>query len=143
MEQIKQTYQEIGEFLDAGRRYLEQHPEDSKLRYAVNRTVKSATRLMTDYRDKVDEINIKHCLAADDGKGEILRDDRGQYKFTKEGMLKRNAEVSALVRSEVSFDVHFATDLPKDLSQADRDSFLGVVIRENNEEPTKLEVVSG
>lgn len=142
METIKLTYQEIGEFVDAGRRYIEQHQEDSKLRYAINRTLKSATRIMTDYRDKVDEINIKHCLAADEGKGEILRDDRGQYKFTKEGMLKRNADVGALVRTEVPFEVHFATDLPKDLSQADQDSFSGIVIRENDEEESKLEVVN-
>jgi hypothetical protein len=97
---------------------------------------------MSDYRDKVDEINIKHCLAADDGKGEILRDDRGQYKFTKEGMLKRNAEIAKLMHSEIPLEVHFATQLPDDLAISDRDSFLGFVIRgEENESTTNLEVV--
>lgn len=141
MEKIKRTYQEIGEFSEAARNYLAAHPADNtKFSYALNRTAKSANRVLTDYREKIDEINVKNCLAADDGKGEILRDDRGQYKFSKEGMLKRNVEVSKLMRSEVDLDVHFASDLPKELSASDKDNFLGFVIRD--EEETKLEVVS-
>jgi hypothetical protein len=141
METIKRTYQEVGEFSDAARRYLQSNPQESKLRYALNRTLKSVTRLMAEYRDKVDEINIKHCLAADDGKGEILRDDRGQYKFVKDAMLKRNAEVTKLMHSEVELEVHFATQLPDDLPISDRESFLGFVIRDDGESATNLEVV--
>lgn len=140
METIKRTYQEIGEFSEAAKGYLQTNPTENKLRYALNRTAKSANRVMTEYREKIDEINVKNCLAADDGKGEILRDERGQYKFSKDGMLKRNSEVSKLMRSEVEFDVHFASDVPTELSPTDRDNFLGFVIRD--EEPTKLEVVS-
>lgn len=141
METITRTYQEIGEFSDAGRRYLQSNPQENKLRYAINRTLKSVGRVMQDYRDKVDEINIKHCLAADDGKGEILRDERGQYKFTKEGMLKRNAEVAKLTHTDVKLEVHFVTELPKELSISDRDAFLGFVIRDEEPE-TQLEVVN-
>ena len=56
-------------------------------------------------------------------------------------MLKRNSEVSALVISSVAFDVHFASNLPPDLSAADRENFLGFVIRDEEME-SKLEVVS-
>src|SRR5947209_18516731 len=91
MESIEKTYQDVNEFYQAAQRYLQEHPEDNKLRYALNRTMKSAGRVLADYQDKVEEINIEHCLAANEGKGEILRDDRGQYKFTKDGMLKRKS----------------------------------------------------
>src|SRR5205823_4610183 len=140
METIKRTYQEIGEFSDAARNYLAANPTENKFRYALNRTAKSAGRVLTEYREKIDEINIKNCLAAEDGKGEILRDERGQYKFSKDGLLERNKEVSKLMRTEVPIEVHFAPELPQDLSATDRDAFLGFVIRD--EEPTKLEVVN-
>src|SRR6266446_975287 len=140
METIQKSNQEINEFYSAAQRYLQGHPEDNKLRYALVRTVKSASRVLGQYQDGVEEVNINNCLAADDGKGAILRDARGEYQFNKEGALKRKAQIGELFRKKISLNVHFATNLPEDLSLSDRDAFLGFVIRE--EEQTKLEVVN-
>jgi len=139
METIKKTYQDLNEFYGVAQRYVQEHPEDNKLRYALGRTLKSAGRALSDYRDAVEEINVKHCLAADDGKGEILRDPNGQYKFTKDGMSKRNAEIAKLFRSTASLQVHFASELPKDLSLADRDNFVGFVIKEESVANSKVQ----
>ncbi len=140
MEKIETTYQEANEFFSVARGYLQMHPEDNKLRYALTRTMKSASRVLGEYQDGVEEININNCLAADDGKGAILKDARGEYQFNKEGALKRKAQIGELFRKKISLNVHFATNLPEDLSLSDRDAFLGFVIRE--EEETKLEVVN-
>jgi len=140
MEKIETTYQEANEFFGIARNYLQMHPEDNKLRYALTKTFKSASRVLGEYQDGVEEININNCLAADDGKGAILRDARGEYQFNKEGALKRKAQIGELFRRKISLNVHFASELPEDLSRSDRDAFLGFVVRD--EEETKLEVVS-
>jgi len=142
METIETTYQQANEFFSVARNYLQIHPEDNKLRYALTRTIKSASRLLGEYQDAVEEVNINNCLAADDGKGAILRDARGEYQFTKEGALNRKAQIGELFRKKVSLNVHFATELPKDLSLSDRDAFQGFVIRENDVVESKLEVVN-
>lgn len=142
MEKIETTNQDANEFFAHARSYLQTHPEDNKLRYALNRTMKSASRVLGEYQDGVEEININNCLAADDGKGAILKDTRGDYQFSKEGALKRKTQIGELFRKKISLDVHFATELPEDLSLADRDNFIGFVVREEDVKP-KLEVVSG
>lgn len=129
MEQVKKTYQEVIEFYNSANRYMQSHTENNKFNYALARTHKSAGRVFGAYKDRVGDLEVKHCLAADDGKGEILRDERGKMKFTKEGLLKCSEEQVALFTTEVPLDVHFAAEVPDDLSLVDRECFTGFVIR--------------
>lgn len=130
MDQIQSTYRDVIDFYNTANRWIQEHKEESKFRYAVARTLKSAGRVVGQYQDKIEGINIDFCMAEDDGKGEILRDPHGQYKFTKDGMRKRNDARAKLFDSPIKFDVHFASELPKELSETDRDAFLGFVIKE-------------
>lgn len=132
METIQKTFQEILEFSGYANKYLKDHPGDNKFRYALLRTVKFTNRVAITFNDRRDAINIKYCLAADDGKGEILRDERGDYRFTKDAMLKRNADLSSLLKEETELQVHYATELPEGLSQIDKDNFTGFVIKESD-----------
>lgn len=131
MEQVKKTYQEVIEFYNHAQRYMQSHGEQNKFNYALMRTHRTAGRVFGDYKDKVGDMEVKHCLAADEGKGEILRDERGKMKFTKEGLLKCSEEQVELFKSEVTLDVHFATEVPDDLTLVDRECFTGFVIKQS------------
>lgn len=134
MDTIQTTYRDVHDFYNAAQRYVQEHAEDTKFRYAMVRTLKSAGRVVGQYQDKVNTLNIDFCMAADDGKGEILRDQNGQVKFTKDGMKKRDEARGKLFDSTVKMEVHFASELPKDLSLTDRDAFAGFVIKEKQKE---------
>ena len=131
METVKKTFQEILEFSGYANKYLRDHPADNKFRYALLRTVKFVNRVSITFNDRRDAINIKWCLAADNGKGEILRDERGDYRFTKDAALSRNGEMAQLLNEETDLSVYYATELPEDLTQIDKDNFTGFVIKED------------
>lgn len=134
MEQIESTYRDVNDFFTAANQYVQQHEEDNKFRYALVRTLKSAGRVLGEYQDKNQAINIKHCLAEDGGKGAIIREPNGEYKYTKDGLLKRNEERVKLFNSSVKLDVHFCSEaeLPTKLTGPDRDAFMGFVIKEKH-----------
>lgn len=130
METVKKTFQEVLEFSGNANKYLKDHTTDTKFRYALLRTLKFSNRVAITFNDRRDAINIKYCLAADDGKGEILHDERGDFRFTKDAMLARNGEISSLLKEETDLNVYYATELPEGILQIDKDNFMGFVIKE-------------
>lgn len=130
MDTVKKTFQEVLEFSGYANKYLRDHTEDNKFRYALLRTTKFVNRVIVAFNDRRDAVNIKYCLADADGKGAILHDERGNYRFTKEAALKRNDEMSQLLNEVTDVTVYYATELPEGLSQIDKDNLTGFVIKE-------------
>lgn len=123
------TYQDCFEFFRAASQWISRHDEESKFKYALTKVSRKITKLQEKYQESMEEINIEHC-ATEDKTGVILRDQQGQYKYTKDELIKRNREVNKLFHSEVEIEPHIATDVPEDLTSLEREVFDGFVLKE-------------
>ena len=108
---MKSTFLEYFEFVASANNFLQQHPEESKLKYALEKVGRLNKSLQTDYSDSCEDCRIDFCET--DEKGIILRDEKGQYKFTKENLKKFNAAVKALQTKEIEVKT-WAYDLSQD-----------------------------
>jgi hypothetical protein len=72
-------------------------PSGTKLEHARNQTLKNAGPFIEAYNDKLEDLNIDYCST--DDKGNIIRDARGQYIFTKENQRALSKELKKFMDS--------------------------------------------
>ena len=96
---MKSTFLEYFNFVAVANNFLQQHPEESKLKYALEKVGKLNKTLGDDYSAATEDLRIDFCET--DDKGIILRDEKGNYRFTKDGLKKFNAGIKALQLKEV------------------------------------------
>ena len=72
-------------------------PAGTKLEHARNQTLKNASAFIESYNDKLEDLNIEFCST--DEKGNILRDAKGQFLFTKENQRALSKEVKKFMES--------------------------------------------
>ena len=108
---MQTTFLEYFEFVAAANNFLQQHPEECKLKYALEKVGKLNKNLQDDYSEAVEDCRIDFCEA--DEKGIILRDEKGQYKFTKDNSKKFNAAVKALQTKAITVTT-YGYDLSQD-----------------------------
>src|SRR5882724_5502824 len=125
------SYRECFEYVRTAGQWIAKHEEESKFKYALTKVSRKLARVQEKWQELIEEINIEHC--ASDKEGVILRDEHGQYKYTKEELLKRNKEVSALYNQEINIEPHFASEVPEDLGFLEREVFTGFVIQSEEE----------
>ncbi len=124
---MKKTNEEILEFLGGARQWLARNPEDSKLRYAVSRNVKIAEKVQKRVQKAIDRLNIEHAIEKD---GKLLRNDRGEFEYSREEMLKRTDAIEELMQTEVDFDPYYPTEITRELKEEEKDLLYGFVIKE-------------
>ena len=108
---MKSTFLEYFNFVAVANNFLQQHPEESKLKYALEKVGKLNKTLGDDYSAATEDLRIDFCET--DDKGIILRDEKGNYRFTKDGLKKFNAGIKALQLKEVEVKT-WAYDLDQD-----------------------------
>ena len=72
-------------------------PAGTKLEHARNQTLKNASDFIESYNDKLEDLNIEFCST--DEKGNILRDAKGHFLFTKENQRALSKEVKKFMDS--------------------------------------------
>lgn len=132
----KTTYERLINYNAHSRVWLNEDKGNAKtkLGYAISRLSPRIEKLLQRYQNESEDINIDHC--ATDDKGYILRDERGDYRFTRDELKKRNHARQKLFESEVEIEPYFATEVPDDLPAAFHEICLGLIIREETESAT-------
>jgi len=128
---MKSTFLEYFGFIAAANTFLQQHPEESKLKYALEKVGKLNKTIGDDYSAATEDLRIDFCET--DEKGIILRDEKGQYKFTKEGIKKFNAAVKDLQNKEIEVKT-WAYDLSQDefTDEEAQSIFAKFLVKEDN-----------
>jgi hypothetical protein len=88
----KEAYRLITALMDT------QAPAGTKLEHARNQTLKNASSFIEAYNDKLEDLNIDYCST--DEKGNIVRDPRGQYIFTKDNQRALSKELKKFMDSQ-------------------------------------------
>lgn len=123
---MTKTNMEIINFINFARDYMKEHEKPTKFRYALERMEKRALKVHETYAEGIAEANIEN--AATDKDGAILTDEKGNFRYTKDGIRKRNQEHRALLEKAVEIEPYMATEVPDDLSAQAKQVCGGFVI---------------
>lgn len=132
---VKVTYTQIRDFRNNSRSYLmSSGTKRSKLHYAIDKMIKRTDKPFNDYVDKEQEIRVE--LAEVDKDGMLIVDEKGNYRYKKEGAKQLQSRLRELGRTEVEIEPYYASELPKDLNPAFYEFFVPFVIED--EEPKEV-----
>ena len=145
---MKKTVQQISDFNKSTANYLAIHQTENKFTYALKKVAKRIEALtkplLEELSEKEADINIE-LASVDDKKNivyevETITDAQGNKKesktnipkFTPEKLKEKNKRISELnkeiVKAEIEFEPYFATEVPEDLTETEKDSFKDFVI---------------
>jgi hypothetical protein len=130
MNKTKQSYKAIFNFIANANVYLKMHTEETKLKYAIERTGESVNKTSQEYTKLLKDIRLEHALSEPNGKVPFTINEQGEreYEYTKEGLKKLDKAIEDLFNSEVEIEVYYATELPETLEEGFKNVFKGFVI---------------
>lgn len=128
---MKTSWTRLIEASRAGQVYLQNHPEKTKLEYAIQRTVPRIAKMNDDLQEQLEAIDIAHASTNADG-NLILQGN--SYAFSPEKKTTRNKARMALLKAEnVEYEPYLATEIPDkvalNISEAELDAFEGIIVR--------------
>lgn len=130
MNKTKKTYQEVFNFIANANIYLKSNTEETKLKYAIERTGEMVNKVAKDFQQKVADLKLEHALSEPNGKVPFTLNEQGErvYDYTKEGIKALDKATEDLFNSEVEVEVYYATELPETLEEGWKEIFKGFVI---------------
>lgn len=126
---MQTTYRELNLFLQAVSIWSARQPSpipETKFYYAIRKMLKRVEQVRETGRGIVEDAQTDHCLADKDGV--ILKDDKGGYRFTKDGQRALNLAMRAIDAQPVDLEPYLCADLPNDLTPFERNAFDGLLI---------------
>lgn len=140
---MKKTYREVNEFSAVATAYTMQHADsDTKFKYALTRMLKQIRPLLEDLQERLSDLNVEFAATDrdeeknDEGReplGILLTDERGQFRYTKKGLIARNKAHRAVMHEDVEIEPYYASDIPE-LTDSEREVFTGFVLRAEKSE---------
>ena len=121
---MKLTIKQINEFSIVGSAYMKDH--NNKLSYAIRKVNKNITSVVESINENIEDLRIEHCSV--DEKGNVLKDEKGNYKFSKDGLRALAKAVKELNNKIFEIEPFFATEIPDDLTEEQKEIFTGLVI---------------
>ena len=76
--------------------------EDTKVSQKLGKIAKKLTKYVDEYNEQVEEIRIDN--ASTDDKGVILKEEKGGYKFSKDGLKKVMKQIKELNEKEFIYE---------------------------------------
>lgn len=76
--------------------------EDTKVSQKLGKIAKKLTKYIDEYNEQIEEIRIDN--ASTDDKGVILKEEKGGYKFSKEGLKKVMKQIKELNEKEFTYE---------------------------------------
>lgn len=135
---MTKTNLQLINFINFARTYLQKFQEKTKFRYSLEKMDKRLTGPIETYSTKLADLQIEHAATEKEG-GPILTDEQGNFRYTIAGLRARRQAQKELLEGEINFEPYYATEVPKDLSQAEKEVCAGFVLREEevpaDEEP--------
>jgi len=127
---MKITFKKVNELLQLTGNYIARNP-NTKLTYAMKKVYKdSLAKPLDTFKEAVEDLRIDNCLT-DEKTGAILKDDKGQYQYTKEGTKAFKVAAKALQEKwdekEIEVTPFIVKEIPE-LSQEEIEAFTGIFI---------------
>lgn len=101
---------------------------NTKLSYAIYKTWKKfQNEIFEKYQEELEDSRIDLCST--DEKGNILKDEKGNYMFTKESLKSLEKTNRELQNKKHDFEPYLATELPDGIDELLVESLKGIFIK--------------
>lgn len=126
---LKTTYEELFVFARAANAWLLKDKANpaTKMGYAIHKMLIRAEQHQNRYNNALADLQADNC--ATDDKGVMLRDARGGLEYTKDGFKKLTRDRQALYETSIEVEPYFATLIPADLTDVEKDEFDGFILK--------------
>lgn len=130
MNKVTKTYKEVFGFIANANAYLKSNEEETKLKYAIERTGEKVNLVTKEYFQKLKDLRLEHALSEPNGKVPFTTNEQGEreYEYTKEGLKALDKAIEDLFESNVELEVYYAQELPEGLEEYFKQVFKGFVI---------------
>jgi hypothetical protein len=122
---MKLSIDRINEVIKAGEKL-----EDSKLKFTFDKFLKRVTeanKIATDkFNEQAEDLRVDFCSV--DEKGNIIRDEKGGYLFTKENQKACMKALKAIQVTELEFEFNPMLSTPEGLTEDQLAVFDGILI---------------
>ena len=113
---ITKNYSELKSIIDALNGINNIDPTTNKeikdkLSYGMSRLIDRVNSVSKKYREQLDDINVEY--AQTDKDGILLYDEKGNYKYTKDGFKKRKAAIDELEGKTFDIEPYIVKDCPR------------------------------
>lgn len=132
------TFDEIVEFSNEAYKFISKAEEEgkanTKLIYALKRiagdpvTQKKGTLHKVIRKGQIKSRDLQIDYASVDDRGNLIKDDKGQYSYTKENKKALDLALENLTNDNMEFEPYIATEVTEDLNEYQKDLFKGFVI---------------
>lgn len=138
---ISKTYSEVFSFYTTATTYLVKNKEtETLLSKCINACIKKLKPAIEEFNEKRDIIGANNCATQSiqnaEGKPTVvlLKDEKGGYRFTKEGEIAYKKQVKKLIASTVEIEPVIAERFDvSGLTELEIESFNGFVINTTTE----------
>lgn len=135
------TFEVLFDLIPVVNAYFSRNPnaDKSKLGYSLIKTIKKFQPKMDEYESERENAKIDLCLTGPDKAilYETTAAGAKEYKYTPENKKKLNSRLQEIKNEWVSktlkFDAHYASEIPNNLSEEEKDVFKGIVIDPEHE----------
>ncbi len=123
------TYRRLSQFVNAAAAWINAHPSGhEKFAYALKKLGKQGRETFRSYEEQIEDLDVAH--SAVDGRGVILRGEKGELQYTPDGLKALMAAKRALTDSSVEFRPFYVDDSQvPELAEDYREVFEGIAIR--------------
>lgn len=101
METVKKSYKDLRILVNSINQVIGK--QETKIQKKLFKLYEKVKKHNEDYSSQIDELRLDN--AATDDNGILLTDEKGEYKFNKEGVKKLSKDIEALTNKEFDFKV--------------------------------------
>lgn len=125
---LEKTYKEVFELEQAAAFYIQKNEEvKNKMTESIRLFFKQVQKIREKYNDELSMLRIDNA-AVDEKTKVLLMDEKGNYKFTKEGAKALIEGNKQLLETKVTVHTRICNEVPSDLADEQKEIFAGVLI---------------
>jgi hypothetical protein len=118
---ITTTLGEAIEVLQIAEKY-----KGEKFEYATQKLAKKIQKAQEELFEETEDKRVE--LASTDEKGNILKDERGNFVFSPENLIKLNKFSREKFKKPIDLEVYYSVEVPKEITEFHREMLTGFLI---------------
>lgn len=128
---MKTTIEKLFQFRRVAQAIYSKEKERTKFTYALKKVLDKTECHEKSAIDATEDAKVE--LALTDARGVFERDEKGEFKYTRENLSKLAKKNREILAREIEVEVHLCKEIPEGLSLNVQDALAGFVIEEVRE----------
>lgn len=108
-----------------------------KFEYAAQKLAKKIQKAQEDLFEETEDKRVE--LASTDEKGNLLKDEKGNFVFTPENLIKLNKFSRGQFKKPIDLEVYYSAEVPSEMTELHREILTGFLIAPEEKDECQAE----